>query len=62
VPGSSDCCSASSKTAIDIAIDTGTDAAASTSNGRSRRRSVPFVRMEKGAALRQGSDDPGMSA
>ena len=48
VPGSMRFCSASSNTAIDIASETRTDAAASCSSGRSRRSSVPFVRIENG--------------
>jgi hypothetical protein len=48
VPGSMVCCNASSKTAIDIAIDTDTSSRAARRSGRSRRSSVPFVRTENG--------------
>ncbi len=63
VPGSTDCCSSSSSTAMLIARSTGTLVDASASSGRSRRRSVPLVRMDSGVP-----DDasaammPGMSA
>ena len=50
------------KTAIDIAIVTGTDAAASRRSGRSRRRSDPFVRIDSGVPESARADTiPGMS-
>ncbi len=51
VPGSIERWSASSKTAIDMANDTVTCCAASVSSGRSRRSSVPLVRIENGVPL-----------
>ncbi len=59
VPGSSDRCSASSNTAIDIASVTRTSSAASARSGRSRRSSVPLVRIENG--VRFSASAPMMS-
>ena len=48
VPGSTSLCSSGSPTASDTATLTSTRRAASAISGRSRRSSVPLVRMENG--------------
>ncbi|OUE30681.1 hypothetical protein BFL35_08890 [Clavibacter michiganensis] len=48
VPGSTDCWRSSSRTAMLMARSTGTLRDASCSSGRSRRRRVPFVRIDSG--------------
>lgn len=62
VPGSMRCWSSSSNTAIDIARVTCTLVAASVSRGRSRRNSVPLVRIENGVPDSVSADTmPGIS-